>query len=100
MCVERVVFGLTPMDRLHVQGIAEDTRDAFVSPEVGQPGPRAHAFDRDDMPFSRGRHDVQKGLRVRLHMTVHEKLAALVEDTDIHATGMQIDATIKLVLRG
>jgi hypothetical protein len=30
MGVDRVVFGLTPMDRLHVQGMAEDERDAFV----------------------------------------------------------------------
>lgn len=40
MGVDRVVCGLTPMDRLQVQGMAEDERDAFVSPEVGQPGPR------------------------------------------------------------
>ena len=100
MGVDRVVFGLTPMDRLHVQGMAEDNRDAFVSTEVGQPVPREHAFDCDDEPFSIGRNDVQKGLRGRLHMTVHENLATLVEDTDIHGTGMQIDTTIKLVRLG
>jgi hypothetical protein len=94
------VFGFTPMDRLHVQGMAEDERDAFVSTEVSQPVPREHAFDRDDEPFSIGRNDFQKGLWVRLHITVHENLAALVEDTGVHGTGMQIDATIKLVLLG
>jgi hypothetical protein len=37
---------------------------------------------------------------VVFHMTVHENLATLVEDTDIHGTDMPIDATIKLVRLG
>src|SRR5919106_736893 len=82
------------------QGKAEDERDAFVSTEVGQPIPREQAFDRDNEPLSRGRNDVQKGLRGCLHIPVHENLATLVEDTDVHGTGMQIDAAIKLVWLG
>jgi hypothetical protein len=97
---DRVVFGLPPMARLHVQGMAEDQREAFVSPSVGPPVPPDQAFDCDDEPFSRGGHDVQKGLRGCLHLTVHEKLATLVEDTDIPGTGMQLDATLKLVRLG
>jgi hypothetical protein len=31
-------------------------------------------------------------------MTVHEHLAALVEDADVHGTGMQVDAAVTLVL--
>jgi hypothetical protein len=62
--------------------------------------PREQAFGRDDEPCSRGRNDFQKGLRARLHMPVHENLAALVEDTDVHGTGMQIDAAITRVWLG
>ena len=100
MGVELVVCGLAPRDRRHVQGMAEDQRDAFVRTEVGQPVPRAQAFDCDDEPCSIGRHDVQTGLRGRLHRTVHEHLATLVEETDIHGTSMQIDATRTLVRLG
>jgi hypothetical protein len=96
--VDRVVFGLPPMDGLHVQGMAEDERDAFVSTQVGQPVPGEQAFDRDDETLSRGRNDIQTGLRGRLHMTVHENLAALIEDADVHGTGMQVDAAVTLVL--
>jgi hypothetical protein len=96
--VDRVVFGLPTMDGLHVQGMAEDEREAFVSPQVGQPVPGEHPFDRDDETLSRGRHDVQTGLWVRLHMTMHENLAALIEDADVHGTGMQVDAAVTLVL--
>jgi hypothetical protein len=33
-------------------------------------------------------------------MTGHEQLATLVEDTDLQGTGLPIDATLKLLLRG
>jgi hypothetical protein len=42
---------------------------------------------------------VQKGLLGRLHRTMHETLATLVAETDLHGTGLQIDATIPRVLR-
>ena len=96
--VDLVVFGLTTMDRLQVQGMAEDERDAFVSTQVGQPVPGEHAFDRDDETLSLGRNDVQKCLRGRLQMTVHENLSALVEEADVHGAGGQVDAAVKLVL--
>jgi hypothetical protein len=59
-------LALPPLDGFHVQGMAEDNREAFVSTEVGQPVPREQAFDSDDKPCSRGRNAVQKGLRGRL----------------------------------
>jgi hypothetical protein len=62
--------------------------------------PGEHAFDRDDETLSIGRNDVQKGLRGRLHITVHEHRSALVEDADVHGTGMQVDAAVTLVLGG
>jgi hypothetical protein len=86
------------MDGLHVQGMAEDERDAFVSTQVGQPVPGEHTFDRNDETRARGRKDVQKGLGGRLHMTMHENLAVLIEDADVHGPGMQVDAAVTLVL--
>ena len=40
MGVDLVVFGLTPMDGFHVQGMAQHEGNALASAEVGQPGPR------------------------------------------------------------
>jgi hypothetical protein len=96
--VDRVVVGLPTMDGLHVQGMAEDDRDAFVSTQVGQPVPGEQTVDRDDETRSRGRHDLQKGLWVRLHLTMPENLAVLIEDADVHGTGMPVEAAVKLVL--
>jgi hypothetical protein len=38
--IDLVVLGLATMDRPHIEGMAEDKRDAFLGTEVGQPGPR------------------------------------------------------------
>jgi hypothetical protein len=98
--VDRGVFGLTPRARLHVEGMDAATRDAVVRTEVGQPGPREQACDGDAEPCARGCHAVQKGLRGRLHLTVHEHLATLVEETDRQGPGRPIEATITLVRLG
>jgi len=98
--VDRVVLGLPTMAGLHGQGRAEDAREAFVSTQVGQPGPGDQPFDRDDEPRSRGRPDVQTGLWGRLPMTRHEKLAVLMEDADVPGTGMQVAAAVTLGLGG
>ena len=97
--VDRVIFSLATMDGLHVEGMAEDERDAFISAQVGQPVPGEHTFDGDDDIVSIGGNGFEKGLRVRLHVTVKQRLTGLVEDADVHRTGMQVDAAVKWVLR-
>ena len=65
------------MDGFHGEGMTEDKRDACVGTEVGEPVPGAQACDGDDETLSIRSNDVQEGLRVGLHVTVHQDLAAL-----------------------
>jgi hypothetical protein len=39
--VDRVVFGLAAVDRLHRQRVPADNGQLFLGPEVGEPGPRS-----------------------------------------------------------
>src|SRR5712691_6116570 len=87
------------MDGLHVEGMTEDERDRFIGAEVGEPVPGEHAFDRDDDIRPIRSNDCEKGLRGRLHVTVEQRLTGLVEDADVHRTGMQVNAAVKWVLR-
>src|SRR5262245_29486876 len=98
--VDLVVFGLAAMDGFHRESMTEDKRDACVGTEVGEPVPGEHAFDGDHNPLSIRSNDVQEGLRVGFHVTVHEDRAALVEDADVHRSGMQVDAAVKWMLGG
>jgi hypothetical protein len=96
--VERVMCGLPPMARLHVQGLAEAEREAFIRTQVGPPGPGDQACDRDDEPRSSGRRDAPTGRRGRLHLTGHEPRAALVEEADVQGPGRPVDAAVTGVL--
>src|SRR5262245_47200940 len=98
--VDLVVFGLADMDGFHIESMTEDKRDACVGTEVGEPVPGEHAFDGDHHSLSIRSNDVQEGLRVGFHVTVHEDRAALVEDADVHRSGMQVDAAVKWMLGG
>lgn len=73
----RVIVGLPAMDGWHGEGMTEDKGEAFVGTEVGEPGPGAQAGDGDDETLSRRSNDVQEGIRVGLHVTVHQARTAL-----------------------
>src|SRR5918999_4037142 len=45
--VKPVVLGLAAVDRLHVEGMAEDEGEALLFAQVGHPVPAEEAFDRD-----------------------------------------------------
>ena len=68
--------------------------------QVSEPVPGAQALDRHDEPFARRGHGFQAGIRVGLPMAMHQDLAALVEEAEIHGTSMQVDAAVKWVLSG
>jgi hypothetical protein len=98
--IDRVVFGLTAMDGLHIKGMPEDKRDTFRGTEVGEPIPSEQTLGRHDNPLSIRGNGLQKGLWSGVHMAMHQDLAALVEDADRHGPGMQVDPTITWVLLG
>lgn len=97
--VDCVSFGRAAVEGLHGQGMTEDERERFIGAEVGEPGPGAHAFDRHDAIRSIRSNGFEKGRRGRLHVTVKQRLTGLVEDADVHRTGMQVDAAVTWVLR-
>jgi hypothetical protein len=88
------------MDGLHLEGVPEDAREAFVSAQIGEPIPGEQTFGGDDETISLGGNGLEKRFRVRLHVPVPQRLTSLVEDADRHVAGMEIDATVKWVLRG
>ena len=78
----------------------QDTRETVVGTEVGEPVPGDHALDGDDNPRSIRGNGFQEGLRVGFPLAVHQDLAVLVEDADVHRPGVQVEAAVKWVLRG
>jgi len=68
--VDFVVFAFAAMDRLHVEGMAEDEGDCLLRAEVRKPIPDEHAFDGDDDILPVGFNGLEEGLGGCLQVAV------------------------------
>jgi len=96
--VNFVIFALAAMDGFHVECMSKHKRNRFPGTQIGKPVPDEHAFDGDDDVFPIGVDGSEKGLRIRSDIFVKPGVSLLIQDTDVHGSGMQIDAAIELVL--
>jgi hypothetical protein len=88
------------VDGLHVEGVAEHERDLVLSTEVGDPVPGKHAFDADDEPIAERLDGAEQGFGPGRQLAVEVDGAVVIEDTQVHTSGMQIDSAIKSMGRG
>jgi hypothetical protein len=86
------------MDRLHVERMAQDKKNALLGAEVGQPVPGEDAFDANHQVLPVGCNSLEKGLRCCLHIPMQKGLSILIQDADVHGPGMQVKATVEFVL--
>jgi hypothetical protein len=86
------------MDGFHIEGMPEDKRQPLAGAQVSEPLPGEEAFDADDQIRPIGRNRLEKGLWPRWHITMDHDLSILVEDAQGHSAGMQVNATVKLML--
>jgi hypothetical protein len=86
------------MNGSHVERMAEDEIDLFISAEVSQPVPGEHALAADHQTITIGLDLLQKVFRPRRDVLVKDDFASCIEDAEVHGVGMQIDAALKPVL--
>jgi hypothetical protein len=75
-------------------------RNPLTSAEVGEPVPGKDTLDGHDDIGAIQCNSPKECLWTGFHVLVQQNLPSLVQDADIHATGMQIDAAVKLVWLG
>jgi hypothetical protein len=95
-----VICGLAAVDRLPREGLSQDKGHACLGAEVGEPRPRQQACDSHDETISGGRHSLQARVWTGLHGAGHHPLAILLQETDVHGPGMQVDTAVNLMLWG
>jgi hypothetical protein len=49
-----IVLGFAPLNRLHIEGVAQNKSATFLLTEVGQPIPRQPTFNADDPTLALG----------------------------------------------
>jgi hypothetical protein len=72
----------------------------FLSAQVGEPIPGEETFNSDNQAVPVGSDGLEKGFWSGFHIAVHKHFSIVAQDADIHGAGMQVDATVKLVLLG
>ena len=78
--------------------MAQHKSHPLTGTEVGEPIPGTNTLDRHDELIPRGGNGLEKRLWTRWPVAMPQALAGLVKHTDVHGTGMPVDATVKLVL--
>lgn len=83
------------MNRLHVQGVAEDEIQILLGTEVSQPVSGEHAFySHDDILLVVRSDGVEESLRVGRQMPMYEDFTRLINQADVHCLGMQVDTAV------
>jgi hypothetical protein len=88
------------VDGFHVEGMTQHEGNTRLSTEISQPVPGEDTFHTDNEVLPIGSNSLEKRFGSRLHIPVQDDLPIPIQDAEIHATGMQIDAAVKLVLLG
>ena len=96
--VELIVLRFAAVNRLHRERVAQHEGDALGCAPIGEPVPREHALGRHDQIVPVRCDDLEKRLRRRFHVAVHQHLATGVENTDVHGLHVEIDSAIVTVL--
>ena len=94
------MFGFATVKGFHIKGMAQDEGNPFCSTEVGEPIPGEDTCNGDDQTVTLGGHGREKGVGRRFHMAVQQDGPFLVQDAHVPGAGVQIETTVKWVLRG
>ena len=75
----------------------KDKGDVFSSTEIGKPVPAEHAFSADDNVVSVRLDRFDEASRFCAQVAVKNHLASVIENTEVHGAGVEIDAAVVAV---
>jgi hypothetical protein len=86
------------VDGSHVEGVAENEGNIFFIAEVSEPIPGEHAFYGNDDVFAVWFDSLEEGIGLSVDIFVEQDGSVLIEDTEIHGSGMKVDAAVEFML--
>ena len=98
--IDAVVFGLATKDGFHIEGVTEDKGDPVLSTQVSEPVPGKHALDGDDEIVMVRLDDLEESIGPCWQVAVDQNLPVLIDDTDVHRSGVKIDTAVEFMLVG
>jgi hypothetical protein len=100
VCLNRIVVGLAPGDRLPVERVPEHARNPLLSAEVRAPVPGKATRDGHAASGALRCHRPEACLWTGLHVLMAQDLPSRIQDADRHAAGLQSDAARRVVRLG
>jgi hypothetical protein len=100
MSIYLVVFGFSPVDRFHVEGMSQYKVNVFLCAKVSQPVPGKDALNGNDDIFPIRRDGFKKHLGICSDIPVNHYFSILIHNAYVHRLCVQIDTTVKFVLLG
>jgi hypothetical protein len=80
--------------------MSQHKRNPFLDTQVGKPIPGVHTFHGHHEILAIRSNSLEKALGGRRHLPVEQDLTIPVEDTDVHRSGVQINATVSFMHLG
>lgn len=69
----------------------------MVGAKIGQPVPAEDTFDADNNIFDEGKDPFEKQFRVGFDIRMDNDFSPMIQDADIHFSGMKIDTAVILM---
>jgi hypothetical protein len=95
-----VVFHLSTVYRLHVQGVTRNELDADAAAQVCHPVPGEDALHCQHHVLPVGLEHIGEGLCRSRHVPVCKNRSFMVHDADVHCPCVQIDTAVKSMVFG
>ena len=92
--IDLVVLGFPAVDGFHIQCMTQDKGNAFFGAQICQPIPRKDAFNADDEIFTIRSDELQEPMRLSRDILMQTNFPIIVQDTDVHHLGVQIDPAV------
>jgi hypothetical protein len=78
--------------------VAERKGDFVFGTQIGDPIPAEDAFDAHNDVLLEGRNQFEKKIRISFYVLMNPDFSFLVNNADIHFSGVQIDTTVVFML--
>jgi len=80
--------------------MAQDEGNLFLNTEISDPVPGEHALHGDNDVLPERADGFEKALTIGINISMQPDFSGIIEDAEVHFSGMQVDSAIKFVLFG
>jgi hypothetical protein len=98
LLIDFIVFCFAAVYGFHVQCMSKDKINFVIGAQISKPVPTENAFNPDNDVFNKRKGQLEKEFGIGFDVFMGDDRSLVVQDTNVHFPGMQIDTAIVFVL--